>query len=62
MGWLLSWKRSSPLVVRNRLRRDAGRPNTANACAIVSSSQADKSGYVVDHSSINLLTGFQACF
>jgi len=59
MGWILSWKRSSQLVVRNHLRCDAGRANTANASAMFSSSMADKSGYVTDHSSINLMARFQ---
>jgi hypothetical protein len=41
--------------------KEAGRADTANASAMVSSSQSDKSYNVTDHSSINLLTRFQAC-
>ena len=59
MEWILSWKRFCSLVVRNRLRCDVGRTDTANACAMVSSSQAPQSGYVTDLSSINLLARFQ---
>jgi len=40
-------------------RCNDGRANTANACAMVSSSQAAKSGYLTDHFSINLSPRFQ---
>jgi len=41
--------------------KEAGRADTANTSAMVSSSQSDKSYNMTDHSSINLLTRFQAC-